>query len=368
MVFRARRLSEPEQAHLVTDPQGHDHRLQTRRVVEVPLVVHPRPIARRLAGGGYELPQRVVLGDARAQRVEARVGDEQRERGGGGRGGVADERVEEVRRLADVHGHGDLAAVGVAGASGGGDGGADGAVVEDVGVDEGDGCLGADVGGVARDAGVVEADDEVVRVDLCAPAGAEEDSAVPHNGAGGEAPRAAELARELAHDSGGDIAAPAAGTAREEEGAEGGAEGGEEGFVAGERVDGDAEAGHGPLPRRGGGVAAVREAEVEKAVVVADAGEGGDRGVGEERGRLGQDLVPAGVGGGEAAEERVGGVCGRAPGEEQVAAEGEGEEREREEEEDRREMAALHLRRWCRRDPAAISRRGGEPVPVPPTR
>jgi hypothetical protein len=54
-----------------------------------------------------------------------------------------------------------------------------------------------------------------------------------------------------------------------------------------------------------------------------------------------------------------------------VAAEGEGEEREREEEEeeeeDRREMAALHLRRWCRRDPAAISSRGvvvgwGRPV------
>ena len=42
-----------------------------------------------------------------------------------------------------------------------------------------------------------------------------------------------------------------------------------------------------------------------------------------------------------------------------MAAEGEGEEREREEEEDRREMAALHLRRCCRRDPAAISRRGG---------
>jgi hypothetical protein len=37
-----------------------------------------------------------------------------------------------------------------------------------------------------------------------------------------------------------------------------------------------------------------------------------------------------------------------------VAAEGEGEEREREEEEeDREEMVALHLRRWCRRDPAA---------------
>jgi hypothetical protein len=159
----------------------------------------------------------------------------------------------------------------------------------------------------------------------------------------------AELASEFAHDAS-DIAAPAV-TVREE----GGAEGGEEGLIAGERVEGDVEAGDDPLPRGGGGVAVVREAEVEDAVVVVEAGERGYRGVGKERGRLSHDLVPADVGGGEPAEEHGGGVRGWASGKKQVAAEGEGEEREREEEEgDRREMAALHLRRCCCRDPATI--------------
>jgi hypothetical protein len=75
-------------------------------------------------------------------------------------------------------------------------------------------------------------------------------------------------------------------------------------------------------------------AESEEAVaVVAEAavmmGRGGYRGVGQHRGRLGQDLVRSGVNGRKPAEERV--VTGvlallgrrRASWEEQVAAEGE---------------------------------------------
>lgn len=312
--------------------------------MEVPLVVPPGPVAGRLPRGRHEPPHRVVLGDARAQRVDARVGDEERERGLRRRRGVADERVQEVRRLADVHGQRDRAPVGVAGAARGGDGGADGAVVEDVGVHERDAGRGADVGREPRDAGVVEPDHEVVRVDLRAPAGAEKGAAVPDDGAGRGAPAPA-----LAEEEGGEVghgardvvaaSAVAVAVAREEEAAEGCAEGGEEGVVVGDVVEGNAETGHCPLPRRGGGVDAVGDAEVEEAVVVADAGEGGHRRVGQQRGRLRQDLVPADVGGREEAEERVaadatGGELGNAEGEGEVAAEGEGQEREREEEEE----------------------------------
>uniref|UniRef100_A0A0A9F268 Uncharacterized protein n=1 Tax=Arundo donax TaxID=35708 RepID=A0A0A9F268_ARUDO len=298
MVLRPRRLPEPEHAHLLAHPQRHHHCLQPRRVVEIPLVVPPGPVARRLPRGGHEPPQRVVLGDARAQRVQTRVGDEERERGVRRRRGVADEGVEEVRGLADVHGHGDRGAVGVAAAAGGGDGGAGGAEVEDIGVDEGERGVGADIGGEAGHAGVVEADDEVVRVNLRSPAGAEEDAAVADNGAGGEAPPAEEP-REVVHHAG-DI--PPTAMAGKEEGAEGGAEGGEEGVVGGHRVGWEAEAADGSVPRlAGGGCAVEREAEVEEAVVVAEAGEGGNRGIGEERGRLGQELVRADVCGGEPA-------------------------------------------------------------------
>lgn len=159
---------------------------------------------------------------------------------------------------------------------------------------------GADVAREARDGSVVEADDEVVRVDLRAPAGAQEDAAVPDDGAGGEAPAqpgAAEVAREVAHDAGDVVVAPAAVLVREEEGAERRTETGEEGAVVGELIIvGDAEAQHSPLPRVGGAVDGVREAEVEEAVaVVVMAGGGGYRGVGQHRGGLGNDLVPADV-------------------------------------------------------------------------
>jgi hypothetical protein len=155
--------------------------------------------------------------------------------------------------------------------------------VEDVGVDEGERGLGADVGGEARHAGVVEADDEVVRVDLRAAAGAEECAAVADDGAGGEAP--AEEAGELGHDARDGAAAE---VAREDEAAERGTEGREEGLVGGDPADGDAEAGDGSQLRRARlrGVAE-REAEVEEPVVIAEGGEGGYRGVGEERRRLG---------------------------------------------------------------------------------
>lgn len=161
---------------------------------------------------------------------------------------------------------------------------------------------GADVAREARDGSVVEADDEVVRVDLRAPAGAQEDAAVPDDGAGGEAPAppgAAEVAREVAHDAGDVVVAPAAVLVREEEGAERRTETGEEGAVVGELIIvGDAEAQHSPLPGVGvgGAVDGVREAEVEEAVAwVVMAGGGGYRGVGQHRGGLGNDLVPADV-------------------------------------------------------------------------
>jgi len=315
MVLGPGRLAEPEQADLIARPERHDHGLQARRVVEVPLVVAPGPVTRRLSRGGHEAAERVVLGDARAQRVEARVGDEQRERGLGRGRGVADERVEEVRGLAHVHGERHRAAVRVAAAPGRGDGGADGAVVEDVGVDEGEPRRGADVAREARHAGVVEADDEVVRVDLRATAGPQEDAAVPDHGArrgapAPPAPSAEEERGEVGHGARDVAVAASVAAAREEEAAEGGAEGGEEGVVAGDAVERDAETGHGPLPRRGGGVAAVGDAQVQEAVVVADAGEGGHRRVGQQRGRLGQDLVPADVGGRKTAEERVAAAAG----------------------------------------------------------
>jgi hypothetical protein len=80
-------------------------------------------------------------------------------------------------------------------------------------VGQGERRPGADVAREARDRSVVEADDEVVRVDLRAPAGAQEDAAVPDDGAGGEAPAqpgAAEVAREVAHDAGDVVVAPVA--------------------------------------------------------------------------------------------------------------------------------------------------------------
>ena len=68
-------------------------------------------------------------------------------------------------------------------------------------------------------------------------------------------------------------------------------EAGEEGAVGRERVAGDAEAEHGPLPWAGCAVAGVREA----VVVVVMAGGGGYRGISQHCGRLGNDLVPADV-------------------------------------------------------------------------
>jgi hypothetical protein len=88
--------------------------------VRVPPVAPPRPHARRLPRGGHEPPQRVVLSDARAQRVEARVGEEKPERGRRRGRGVAGEHVQEVLGPADVHRQRRRAAVGVAGAAGGG--------------------------------------------------------------------------------------------------------------------------------------------------------------------------------------------------------------------------------------------------------
>jgi hypothetical protein len=155
--------------------------------------------------------------------------------------------------------------------------------VEDVGVDEGERGLGADVGGEARHAGVVEADDEVVRVDLRVAAGAEEGAAVADDGAGAEAP--AEEAGEFGHDARDGAAAE---MAREDEAAERRTEGREEGLVAGGPVEGDTEAGDDSRLRRAGLRRVVeREAEVEEPVLVAEDGEGGYRGVGEERCRLG---------------------------------------------------------------------------------
>ena len=63
---------------------------------------------------------------------------------------------------------------------------------------------GADVAREARNGGVVEVEDEVVRVDLRAAADTQEDAAVPNDGAGADAPALAqaEEAGEVAHDAG----------------------------------------------------------------------------------------------------------------------------------------------------------------------
>jgi len=260
--------------------------------VGVPPVAPPRPSARRRPRLRHEPPQRVVLGDARAQRVEARVGEDQPERRRRRGRGVAGEHVQEVLGPADVHRQRRRAAVRVAVAARGGGRRRRGAAVEHEGVRHGERRPGADVARVARDGGVVEADDEVVRVDLSAPAGAQEDAAVPDDGAGVEAPDKAEVAGDVAHDGGDVVGASTAVLVRAQEGAERGAEAGEEGAVGRERVVWDAEAEHGA----GGGVREAAEVEEEVAVVVMARG-GGYRGVGQHRGGVGNNLVAADVDG-----------------------------------------------------------------------
>lgn len=197
MVLRVGRLPEPEHAHPVAHSHGDHDGLHPRRVVEHGRVARAAPLLGRAPRLGDEAAERVVLDDARAEDVEAWIGDGDGCGVEGAGGGVAGGDVEEVRGLADVEQDGDAVAVGVAEAVG-----TAGAEMEDVAVDEGEVGLGADVGGEAGDAGVVEAEDGGVGVDEGAVAGAEEDAAVAHDGAGGDAAGEGEEGREIAEDAG----------------------------------------------------------------------------------------------------------------------------------------------------------------------
>ena len=226
MVLGVCHLPEAEHAHPVAHPHRDHDGLHPGRVVEQRRVVRAVPVLDGAARLGDEAAERVVLDDARAEDVEARVGDGDGGVVGGEGGGVAGGDVEEVRGLADVEEHGDAAAVGVAEAAG-----AARAEVEYVAVDEGEVGLGADVRGVADDAGVVEAEDGVVGVDEGAVGVAEEDAAVADDGAGGDAGGEGEHGGEVA-EHGGVVAAKAV------PGAERAAEGGvEEELLARERVE-----------------------------------------------------------------------------------------------------------------------------------
>lgn len=178
VVLGIQRLPEAEDTDPIADPDSKHHGLEARGVVEHERVVRSRPLLGRPAGLADEAAQGVVLDDAGAEDVEARVSDEER----GAVGGVAGDKVQEVGGLADVYEDGDAIAVGVAEAAV-----TAGAEVEDVAVDEGEAGLGADVAAEALDAGVVEADDEVVAVNEVAVLGIQEDAAVADHGAAGEA-------------------------------------------------------------------------------------------------------------------------------------------------------------------------------------
>lgn len=199
VVANPRHLAEPEHVDVVAQPQRQHDRLESRRVVEV---LAAEPGVPLLDGGGAggagggEDGERVPLDDAGAQRVEARVGDQQRRRR---RPAPAPGDVHEVERSAHVGGHGDgdgdgdRAGGGAAGGdayrwvvvavAGAGDGGL-GAGVEDVAVDEGERGLGADPRGVALGGRHVDPDHHVVGVDEGAVGGTrEQHPAVAHHGA-----------------------------------------------------------------------------------------------------------------------------------------------------------------------------------------
>jgi hypothetical protein len=134
--------------------------------------------------GIHEVPDRVVLRDPGAEGIEARIGDH--DRGAALEHRRAVDHIHEVNQLADVEDDGDVGAVRAAGAAVA----AARAALQDVAVDEGDGGLRSDTGFEARGDGVVEAEDRFVAVDQSAIALrllAEQDAAVPDDGAGGVA-------------------------------------------------------------------------------------------------------------------------------------------------------------------------------------
>jgi len=144
MVLGVGRLAEAEHADFVTHSHRDHDGLHPGRVMEHGGVVCAVPLLGRAAGLDDESAEGVVLDDARAEDVEAGIGDGDRGAVVGGRGGVAGGDIEEMGGLADVEQDGDAVAVGVAEAAGPAR-----AEVKDVAVDEREVGLATDVRGVA---------------------------------------------------------------------------------------------------------------------------------------------------------------------------------------------------------------------------
>uniref|UniRef100_A0A804RJE2 Uncharacterized protein n=1 Tax=Zea mays TaxID=4577 RepID=A0A804RJE2_MAIZE len=184
MVPRAGGLAEAEHGHPGAHAGGGHHGLHPRRVVEHGLLVPRPPLLRGAARVAHEPAQRVVLDEARAQRVQARVRHDDRRRGVGAAAAAGAHRVlHEVRGAAHVGEDGHAVAVGAAAPAAGGR--ARRAPAQHVAVDEREAGLGAHVPrvpAVARGR-VVEPDHQVVGVDERAVLPRQQDAAVADHGA-----------------------------------------------------------------------------------------------------------------------------------------------------------------------------------------
>lgn len=177
MVFCLHRLPKPKDANFITNPSCKHHRLQPRRVMEHHLIMGLPPLLRRPTCLLHKPLQRVIFYNPRTEEIKSSVRDKERRFVGRVANGV----VKQVRSLANVHYYGDVFAIGVAKATL-----SSSTAVEDVAVDEGEVGLGSHVAKVAVDGGVVEADNEIVAVDLVAVVGFQEDATVPDDGTGGD--------------------------------------------------------------------------------------------------------------------------------------------------------------------------------------
>jgi len=188
VVPRAGLLAEPEHGHPPAHARRGHHGLHPRRVVEHALLVPRDPLLGGPPRLAHEPPQRVVLDDPRAQRVQPRVRHDHRRRGTAVVG-VAHRVLREVRRVAHVGEDGHAVAVGEAAvpaaAKPAGQARRAHAPAQHVAVEEREAGLGADVARVPAGARgrVVEPDHQVVAVDERAVLPRQQDAAVAHHGA-----------------------------------------------------------------------------------------------------------------------------------------------------------------------------------------